>query len=76
MPKYYPSHSIFVGPSIVSKGGDTEGFGLTFVEAAMAGCLLIVTDVGGIRDVIQDGCNQGFTYQSKSTGYFPSFSAP
>lgn len=55
LPQYYTSHAIFVGPSIVSKGGDTEGFGLTFVEAAMAGCLLIGTDVGGIKDIIQDG---------------------
>ncbi len=55
LPKYYASHAIFVGPSIETKGGDTEGFGLTFVEAAMAGCLLIGTDVGGIRDIIQDG---------------------
>jgi glycosyltransferase involved in cell wall biosynthesis len=55
LPKYYARHSIFVGPSIEAKGGDTEGFGLTFVEAAMAGCLLIGTDVGGIPDIIQDG---------------------
>jgi glycosyltransferase involved in cell wall biosynthesis len=55
LPEYYASHSIFVGPSIESKGGDTEGFGLTFVEAAMAGCLLIGTDVGGVRDIIQEG---------------------
>lgn len=55
LPKYYASHAIFVGPSIEAKGGDTEGFGLTFVEAAMAGCLLIGTDAGGILDIIQDG---------------------
>lgn len=55
LPAIYRKHSIFVGPSIETQGGDTEGFGLTFVEAAMSGCLLLGTDVGGIRDIIQDG---------------------
>ncbi len=55
LPKFYQKHAIFVGPSIETQGGDTEGFGLTFVEAAMSGCLLVGTDVGGIRDIIQDG---------------------
>lgn len=52
LPKYYATADIFIGPSIVSKGGDTEGFGLTFVEAGMSGCYLIGTNVGGIKDII------------------------
>ena len=51
---YYSASDICIGPSIVSVSGDTEGLGLTFVEAAMSGCLLIGTDVGGIGDIILD----------------------
>lgn len=57
LPPYYATADIFIGPSIQAKGGDTEGFGLTFVEAAMSGCLLIGTRVGGIQDIITDGQN-------------------
>ena len=52
LPPYYATADIFVGPSIQAKGGDTEGFGLTFVEAAMSGCLVIGTKTGGIEDII------------------------
>ena len=52
LPEYYSASDIFIGPSIISQSGDTEGLGLTFIEAAMSGCLLIGTDVGGIGDII------------------------
>jgi glycosyltransferase involved in cell wall biosynthesis len=55
LPGYYASADIFIGPSIQAVGGDREGFGLTFVEAAMSGCLVIATNTGGIKDIIQDG---------------------
>jgi len=55
LPAYYATADIFVGPSVQVKGGDTEGFGLTFVEAIMSGCLVIGTRVGGIEDIIEDG---------------------
>ena len=55
LPPYYATADIFIGPSIQVKGGDTEGFGLTFVEAAMSGCLVIGTRVGGIEDIVKDG---------------------
>lgn len=54
MPRYFATADVFVGPSIEAAGGDTEGFGLTFVEAAMSGCCVIGTDVGGVGDIIQD----------------------
>jgi glycosyltransferase involved in cell wall biosynthesis len=57
LPPYYATADIFIGPSIQARGGDTEGFGLTFVEAAMSGCLLIGTRVGGVEDIIADGEN-------------------
>jgi len=65
LPGYYADADIFIGPSIQADGGDTEGFGLTFVEAAMSGCLVIGTDVGGIRDIIQDG-ETGFIVPQKN----------
>lgn len=55
LPGYYATADIFIGPSVQAKGGDTEGFGLTFVEAAMSGCLVIGTKVGGVEDIIHDG---------------------
>ncbi len=54
LPEYYAAADIFIGPSIAAKSGDTEGFGLTFVEAAMSGCLVVASDIGGIRDIIQE----------------------
>jgi len=53
LPAYYATADIFIGPSIQTKGGDTEGFGLTFVEAALSGCLVIGSEVGGIGDIIE-----------------------
>jgi len=53
LPAIYAEHDVFVGASIQTKSGDTEGLGLTFVEAGMAGCLLIGSKVGGIEDIIQ-----------------------
>ena len=53
LPGYFATADIFIGPSITAIGGDTEGFGLTFVEAGMSGCFVIGTDVGGIGDIIE-----------------------
>ena len=66
LPKYYATADIFIGPSIIAKGGDTEGFGLTFVEAGMSGCWLIGTNVGGISDIIKNGDN-GFVTKEKDS---------
>ncbi len=54
LPEYYATADVFISPSIVTQSGDTEGFGLTFVEAAMSGCLVIGSRTGGIGDIIQD----------------------
>lgn len=50
LPAYYATADVFVGPSV-----GHEGLGLTFVEAGLAGCVLIGTRVGGIPDVITHG---------------------
>jgi glycosyltransferase involved in cell wall biosynthesis len=52
LPKYYATADIFIGPSITAKSGDSEGLGLTFVEAGFCGCNLIGSNIGGISDVI------------------------
>jgi len=54
LPQYFATADIFIGPSITTLKGDAEGFGLTFVEAIMSGCLVIGTKTGGIGDIIQD----------------------
>ncbi len=66
LPNYYAAADIFIGPSIQATGGDTEGFGLTFVEASLSGCLVIGTRVGGIGDVIKDG-ETGFLVPEKDS---------
>lgn len=64
LPAYYATADMFVGPSITCAGGDTEGFGLTFVEAGLSGCLVIGTRTGGIGDIIEDG-KTGFLVEMK-----------
>ncbi len=66
LPNYYAAADIFIGPSIQATGGDTEGFGLTFVEASLSGCLVIGTRVGGIGDIIKDG-ETGFLVPEKDS---------
>ncbi|MBO06271.1 MAG: hypothetical protein CMI58_04465 [Parcubacteria group bacterium] len=54
LPKYYASSDIFVGPSITTKSGDTEGLGIVFLEAISSGIPVIGTNVGGIPDIIKN----------------------
>ncbi|MBI1936238.1 glycosyltransferase [Candidatus Woesearchaeota archaeon] len=54
LPKYYATADIFVGPSIVAKGGDTEGLGIVFLEAIASGTCVVGTNVGGIPDIIKN----------------------
>jgi glycosyltransferase involved in cell wall biosynthesis len=53
LPPYYATADIFIGPSIQTSGGDREGFGLTFVEAAFSGCILVGSDIGGTADIFE-----------------------
>lgn len=67
LPGVYCTHSIFIAPSIEADSGDSEGFGLTIVEASMAGCLVITTDVGGITDIVEDGVTGMIVKQKDSS---------
>ncbi len=54
LPEYYATADIFIGPSIVTKSGDTEGLGVVFLEAIASGTAVIGSNVGGIPDIIKD----------------------
>ncbi len=53
LPKLYATADVFVGPSIVTEKGDTEGLGVVFLEAIASGTCVIGTNVGGIPDIIK-----------------------
>jgi glycosyltransferase involved in cell wall biosynthesis len=55
LPAYYASASVFVGPSVVAQGGDTESFGVVFAEAMAAGRPIVATSVGGVADIVVQG---------------------
>lgn len=57
LPAYYASADVFVGPSVVERGGDTESFGVVFAEAMASGCPVVTTDAGGITDVVEHGAS-------------------
>ena len=66
LPKIYASADIFVGPSIVARDGDTEGFGLVFVEAMGSGCLTVASNLPAITDIIRHE-ETGFLVEPKSS---------
>lgn len=66
LPGYYADADIFIGPSIVSNDGDTEGFGLVFVESIGSGCYTIATDLPAVADIVVDG-KSGFIVTQRSS---------
>jgi glycosyltransferase involved in cell wall biosynthesis len=54
---YHAAADLFVLPSIVDDRNDTEGLGVVLLEALACGTPCVASRVGGITDVIQDGCN-------------------
>jgi len=53
--RYYATADIFIGPSVIAKGGDTEGQPAVFIEAMASKTAIVASDVGGIKDMIEDG---------------------
>lgn len=56
LPDFYAAGDLFVAPSIEASSGDTEGQGVVFLEAFAARLCVIATRVGGISEVVEDGC--------------------
>jgi glycosyltransferase involved in cell wall biosynthesis len=52
--EYFATADIFIGPSVVTDSGDTEGQGVVFLEAMASGTAVIASDVGGVKDVVHD----------------------
>lgn len=63
---WYPTADVFVLPSIIAKGGDTEGLGVVFLEAIASGTPIIGSNVGGIPDIIKHG-ETGLLVEQKNT---------
>ena len=66
LPKYYATADLFVGPSIVTETGDTEGLGIVFLEALASGTCVIGSNVGGIPDIIKHN-KTGILVQQKNS---------
>lgn len=55
LPEFYRHANIFASPNRTMPDGDTEGFGLVFLEAAAVGTPSVGGNAGGVPDAIQDG---------------------
>ncbi|MGH7195564.1 MAG: glycosyltransferase family 4 protein [Candidatus Saccharimonadales bacterium] len=66
LPEYYAAADVFVGPSLISKNGWQEAFGLVFAESLATGTPVIGTKTGGIKDIVIDGEN-GFLVDQKNS---------
>jgi len=55
LPDLYRNSDVVVFPSVISGGGDREGFGLVLVEALGCECTTVATDLPAVRDIIIDG---------------------
>jgi len=60
---FYSMSDIYIMVSrTIEQAGDSEGFGITFLEANACGCPVIGSYAGGIPDAVEDGVN-GFLVQ-------------
>ena len=57
LPDHYASCELFVMPNRELADGDTEGFGLVFLEANACGKPVIAGQAGGAVDAVRDGIN-------------------
>lgn len=56
VPLYYNACEVYVMPSrVLAASGDTEGFGITFLEANACGKPVVGGRSGGVADAIEDG---------------------
>ena len=57
LPERYAVADVFAGPSVEDELGTREALGLVFAEALAAAVPVVTTDVGGIKDIVQDKVN-------------------
>jgi len=53
LPRLYRGAEVVVFPSVISAGGDREGFGLVLVEAMGCGCAVAASDLPAVRDILR-----------------------
>ncbi|MFQ5449715.1 MAG: glycosyltransferase family 4 protein [Nitrospinaceae bacterium] len=56
--EFFATADIFIGPSVVTEEGDTEGQGVVFLEAMASRTAVVASDVGGVSGVVRD-CRTG-----------------
>jgi colanic acid/amylovoran biosynthesis glycosyltransferase len=54
---YMAKSDLFVLPSKTAKNGDSEAFGIVFIEAAASGLPVVATMHGGIPEAVNNGVN-------------------
>jgi len=64
LPSYFATADIFIGPSIIAKSGDREGFGLVFAEAMSSGTIVIATNLKAVQDIVNK--DTGFIVEQKN----------
>lgn len=62
VPDWLNRFDVYAAPSIL----DSESFGVAVVEASACGCPVIVSDVGGLPEVVQDG-KTGYVVPARSS---------
>lgn len=64
---WYRTATLYIMPNRTTETGDTEGFGLVFLEAGACGLPVIGGRAGGVPDAIVDG-ETGFLVDGRSAG--------
>jgi len=54
LPDFYAAGDLFVVPSIEAESGDTEGQGVTILEAFAARLCVLATRIGGISEIVDN----------------------
>lgn len=52
---HYARADVVVAPSVIASNGDQDGLPVALLEAMLAGCAVVVSDLPGLADVAVDG---------------------